>query len=171
MRTNSASFAADNPAAVIHDFLSRTSTRRVIIVDRQRPIGVVSRASMLRWREYHALATRALLADLARQAPAAPGDPQRLLHLIHEIIQQATSLEDRLQTPQAEPLETIVATATRIQLLLEEGMLAAHRLQRRGSDLSTLATIVSDAGALSSFRGMAASTVHSFSPVTVATRN
>ncbi len=49
MQRNVISFDEEAPAQSICEFLSRVSVRRVVIVRGGRPLGVVSRGSMLRW--------------------------------------------------------------------------------------------------------------------------
>lgn len=49
MKTHVVTYEEDTPAVVIYDFLCRVTIRRVVIVRGGKPIGVVSRSSLLRW--------------------------------------------------------------------------------------------------------------------------
>jgi diguanylate cyclase (GGDEF)-like protein len=49
-------YAPDTAANVIFDFLCRVQIPRVIVVDQQRPVGIVDRAAFLRWAENNAKA-------------------------------------------------------------------------------------------------------------------
>lgn len=49
MTPNVVSYEEDTPARTIHDFLCRTTLRRVVIVKDGKPTGVISRGTVLRW--------------------------------------------------------------------------------------------------------------------------
>jgi diguanylate cyclase (GGDEF)-like protein len=142
MRKHSPVFAADVSAAVVHEFLSRTASRRVIIVDGERPVGIVSRASILRWREYHDLASRSLLADLSDSADDLSDGRETLLALVREVENQATLLAETIEAAEVPPQGAVVACATRVQLLLEDGIVLAQRLAHRPREQMTLSGLV-----------------------------
>ena len=48
MNTTVVSFSQDTPLEKIRQFFSRVALRRVVIVDGQRPVGVLSRSNLLR---------------------------------------------------------------------------------------------------------------------------
>ncbi len=142
MRKKPPAFAADATATVVHEFLTRTASRRVLIVEGQRPVGIVSRASILRWREYHDLASRSLLADLSKADGESPAGRDALLELVQEVGRQAALLSKALAAGQAPPLDAVVACATRVQLLLEDGVVLAQRLVHKQREQATLAELV-----------------------------
>jgi hypothetical protein len=126
MKKKPACFALRAAASVIHDFLARSGERRVIILDKQRPVGVVSRASILRWREYHELAGRSRLAELTAQKNAAP-ESEPVVELVREVERQAGALAQELAVTDESPAHLMVAAATRMQLLLEDAVISAER--------------------------------------------
>ncbi len=49
MKRHVVCYEENTPALVIYDFLCRVSIRRVVVVKNERPTGVISRGSLLRW--------------------------------------------------------------------------------------------------------------------------
>lgn len=49
MKTNVICYDQETPARSVHQFLARASVPRVIVVAQGRPVGVISRATLLRW--------------------------------------------------------------------------------------------------------------------------
>jgi CBS domain-containing protein len=142
MKKRPSCFATHTPVRVIHDFLSRVAARRVIILEGRRPVGIVSRASILRWREFHELAGRTVLTPLPDE-DASPSAIQRsLLQAVAEVRQQADGLYRGLQTGENSPAEMAVAAATRIQHLLEETVVQSQRLNSRSPAVATISTMV-----------------------------
>jgi diguanylate cyclase (GGDEF)-like protein len=47
-------YAPDTPANLIFDFLCRVQIPRVVVVEQQRPVGVISRGTFLRWAQHNA---------------------------------------------------------------------------------------------------------------------
>jgi hypothetical protein len=135
-------FSIETPAAVIQDFLARAASRRVVILDGQRPVGIVSRSSILRWREYRGLADRSLFANMPPSNPSPTGRHDSLLALVSEIGSQAADLAQRLVVTDDPPVELAVATATRIHSLLEDVVTQAQRLDPRHADKSTIGAMM-----------------------------
>jgi hypothetical protein len=101
----------------------------VLIVEQGRAVGVVSRASLLRWRENQAHANRSLLAELSGRTTSAPASLEHLVELMAEVEQQAASIKSGVVISNDGPLLTTIAGATRIQLLLEQSLSLAQHLQ------------------------------------------
>jgi len=141
MKKKPPAFSAQASASALHEFLTRTASRRVLIVADQRPIGTVSRAGLLRWREYHDLATRSRWANVPQPA-AAPAGRGNLLALLAEVSRQSATLHDRLQAAGDAPLDLLVTGATRIQLLLEDAVVQAQQLNDPHRELSTFNDMV-----------------------------
>jgi two-component system cell cycle response regulator len=142
MRKQPPSFAAAVSATVVHDFLTRTASRRVLIVEGRRPIGMVSRAGILRWREHHDLASRSLLANLTRPADGATDGWDNLLAIVSAVGQQTAALHARLEDAGDPPLDLVVAGATRIQLLLEDAVVQAQQLGNSQRGAATLVGMI-----------------------------
>lgn len=137
MKKSPACFTLRATASSIHDFLSRTGARRVIVLDNQRPVGIVSRASILRWREYHELAGRSRLVELSA-GENAEATNERLVALVREIQRQADSIASELAATDAPTTPLMVAGATRLQLLLEDAVVGAQRLDGQPTDRATI---------------------------------
>jgi diguanylate cyclase (GGDEF)-like protein len=138
MRKKPACFSAGSSASGIHDFLTRVAVRRVVILDAQRPVGIVSRANILRWHEYHELASRSMLTKLSQRVATPSATWDALLQLVSEVGRQAADLHDRLQTADDSPVSLAVAVATRIQVLLEDAVVQAQRLEGRCAEQATI---------------------------------
>lgn len=131
-------FSVETPATLIQDFLVRAASRRVVILDEQRPVGIVSRSSILRWREYHGLAGRSLLANLSSEKEAPIAQHENLLSLVAEIESQASAFAHRLVATDDSPIDLAVAAATRIQSLLEDVVTQSQRLDSRYAGQATI---------------------------------
>jgi diguanylate cyclase (GGDEF)-like protein len=46
-------YDSDTPASIIFDFLCRVQIQRVVIVEKSRPVGLISRGTFLRWARNH----------------------------------------------------------------------------------------------------------------------
>lgn len=141
MKKRPACFALRAAASLIHDFLTRTGARRVIVLDQQRPVGIVSRASILRWREYHELSGRSRLVELSGQHSCEAGEP--VVELVREVERQAGALAQELAAAQEPSANLMVAAATRIQLLLEDAVIRAERQSVAFRGEATIAQMVS----------------------------
>lgn len=142
MNTKPISFSIDTPAVEIQDFLSRAASRRVVILDAQRPVGIVSRSSILRWREYQELSSRALPSHQSTEQAASSERYNNLLSLVAEIEGQAARLASGLVSSEDPPAELTVAAATRIQSLLEDTVTQSRRLDARYSGHATISGMV-----------------------------
>jgi two-component system, cell cycle response regulator len=135
-------FAMETPAVVIQDFLARAASRRVVILDGQRPVGIVSRSSILRWREYLGTTERSLLTDIPQPSANPDSQYESLLTLVAEIGSQAAELAQRLTLTDDSPVELTVAAATRIHSLLEDAVTQSQRLNVLCSGASTLSAMM-----------------------------
>ena len=135
-------FTTQNSAAAIQEFLARSASRRVIILEGQKPVGIVSRASILRWREHQALANRSLLADLSHGTTSPDIQYESLLRTVTEIETQASRLSRRLIEANDSPAESTVAAATSISSLLESAVMLSQRLDARYTGQCTISEMV-----------------------------
>ncbi|MFN0022111.1 MAG: diguanylate cyclase [Pirellulaceae bacterium] len=142
MSTKPISFSMETPAAVIQDFLSRAASRRVVILDEQRPVGIVSRSSILRWREHQERAGRSLLANLSQDKSPPTTQYASLLALVTEIESQVARLASGLVASDDPPVDLTVAAATRIQSLLESAVTQSQRMETRHAGQATVGGIV-----------------------------
>ncbi len=128
MRTEVVCYEEDTPAKKVHEFLCRVSIRRVVVVKAGRPVGIISRASFLRW----------YINWLTTHAPDGEASPdhqwQRRMDQARSnvrlaadaIIQQAAQLKQRAAGDQAEFLPELIDRASAIQELVND-MLAESR--------------------------------------------
>ncbi|PHS15751.1 MAG: hypothetical protein COA78_04730 [Blastopirellula sp.] len=110
----------DTPAKVIHDFLCRSSIRRVIIVKDDIPVGVVSRGTALRW-----FGNWGELCDIFREnnlldhSEIQSGVKDKLSEITNQLIGQIRNLDSpgdsEIETTR--DLHCLVPVATRIQEL------------------------------------------------------
>jgi hypothetical protein len=62
--------------------------------------------------------------------------------LVQEVGRQAALLSKALAVAESPPLDAVVACATRVQLLLEDGVVLAQRLVHKQREQATLAELV-----------------------------
>ncbi|MGY8769194.1 MAG: CBS domain-containing protein [Pirellulales bacterium] len=113
-------YSEDTPAKLIHDFLCRSSIRRVIIVRDGMPIGVVSRGTALRWfGNWGELCHTFREKNLFDHSELQSGVKEKLTDITHQLIGQIQHL-DSTKDPEFETaadLHCLVPVATRIQEL------------------------------------------------------
>jgi signal-transduction protein with cAMP-binding, CBS, and nucleotidyltransferase domain len=88
------SYDENTPIERIFDFLSRVSMRQVIIVQDGRPVGTISRTSLLRWFSNWALAQRQ--AQSAGRGESEIETRLRLIESIQSLEARATQLANEL---------------------------------------------------------------------------
>jgi diguanylate cyclase (GGDEF)-like protein len=113
MNTNVVCYEEDCPAQAIFEFLCRVAIRRVIIVENERPIGIISRGSYLRWgRNLARLGLQHSSTNARFQVDrAASALMDRATHLVHQLSEKAN--DEQIVAP-------IVAEASKMQELLED---------------------------------------------------
>ena len=128
MRTEVVCYEEDTPAKKIHEFLCRVSIRRVVVVKAGRPVGIISRASFLRWY-INWLTTHAPDGEASadQQWQRRMDQARSNVRLAAEaIIQQASQLKQGAGGDQAEFLPELIDRASAIQELVND-MLAESR--------------------------------------------
>jgi CBS domain-containing protein len=93
------SYEEQAPVEKIFDFLSRVTMRRVVIVRNGRPIGSISRTSLLRWFSKWVLTKSAGLSDATCEARV--DSKTRLVETARSIATRAARLADELSTKEA----------------------------------------------------------------------
>jgi CBS domain-containing protein len=106
--SDAVSYDEQAPVEKIFDFLSRVTMRRVVIVRDRRPVGVISRTSLLRWFSKWVLTNSAGLSAAADEARAdsksrlvvtARSLAARAARLADELSSKETALSDELYGP------------------------------------------------------------------------
>ncbi|MCX7426188.1 MAG: diguanylate cyclase [Planctomycetia bacterium] len=122
MKPNVIWYEEDTPIETIYEFLCRVSIRRVVIVAGDRPIGTISRGTLLRWFRNLVVAKGLLEHELnAREIPNA--DARRSRHRMTEaagaLEALASDLQSRLRA-ERDVVPYIVGGATRMQDLVND---------------------------------------------------
>jgi len=123
MKPNVICYEEDTPIHTIYEFLCRVSIRRVVIVAEGRPVGTISRGTLLRW--FRNLVLSKGLLD-ASGGPGMPfeKDPhrsrERLAETAETIATLASQLRQRLHDDPRELVPFVVGGATRMQELVTD---------------------------------------------------
>ena len=122
MRPHVVSYTEDTPVRTIYDFLCRVAVRRIVIVREGRPVGTVSRASLLRWFRNIVFSQE---VGVKRTLTALPEhDPhrakERLKETAHRLSQEATRLAERFHDGAKREFLTphVVGSASNMQELV-----------------------------------------------------
>ncbi len=125
MKPNVICYEESTPIRTIFEFLCRVTIRRVVIAAEGRPLGTISRATLLRWFR-NMVTSKGLIGP----ADATPGDDdphrskQRLAETTHELADQIAALSARLGEDVENVVPHVVGGVTRMQELLDD--LLAH---------------------------------------------
>ena len=117
MNSNVIYYEQNTPAQAIFEFLCRVTIRRVIIVDNERPIGVISRGSFLRWGR-----------NLARLGlgSAAPDARQQINRTAEALLKRATLLAEQLADGSADIVAPVVGETSKMQDLINDLLAWTH---------------------------------------------
>ena len=122
MKPNVTCYEEDTPIRTIYKFICRVSIRRVVIVDRGRPTGTISRRTLLRWFTNLA-ASKGLLEELPTPQAAVTLDPgrskQRLVETASQLVHRAAELQRRFQED-GDDLTSCVVGAAGVQELVDD---------------------------------------------------
>jgi diguanylate cyclase (GGDEF)-like protein len=122
MKPNVTCYEEDTPIRIIYKFICRVSIRRVVIVDRGRPTGTISRRTLLRWFTNLA-ASQGLLEEPPAPQAAAILDPghskQRLAETARQLVDRASELERRFRED-GDDLTSCVVGAAGVQELVDD---------------------------------------------------
>jgi len=124
MRCNVVCYEEDTPVLVIYEFLCRVSIHGVFIVRQGRPVGMISRTSLMRWfTSLQGFDTGTGIEgsdSISEVRPAAVAARKDLSVIAHAIMTEAESLEQCHGRPIQE-IETIVTGGvSRIESLIHD---------------------------------------------------
>ncbi len=125
MRHNVVTFDVTTPVRRIYEFLCRVTIRRVVIVEKNKPVGTISRGTLLRWFRNLALAKGLLplysaeAADRAQQSLFVRVEAV-IGHVAEKLVYLGHKLKELLSRPQAEVVPTVVGAATALQSLTND---------------------------------------------------
>jgi diguanylate cyclase (GGDEF)-like protein len=122
MKPNVTCYEEDTPIRTIYKFLCRVSIRRVVIVNRGRPTGTISRRTLLRWFTNLA-ASKGLLEEPHTPRADEILDPhrskQRLAETARQLVHRASELQRRFQDD-GDDLTSCVVGAAGVQELVDD---------------------------------------------------
>ncbi len=118
MRTDVVCYEEQTPLQNVYDFLSRVSLPRVIVVDRRRPVGVISRTTLLRWLRNW---TDALRGGPDQCLPTTGQSRREAVVLAaRTLAQRAHSLSQSVADDHENYVPRVIGEATRLQCLVNE---------------------------------------------------
>ena len=131
MKSSVICYDEDTPVKEILEFLSRVSVPRVIVVEKGRPVGVISRDHLLRWfRNWITVNRQRQLADGRGDPSVEPDDRKAAITRITEaLIERAAELPQRLAERPEDFAPCIVGEATRLQQLIDDLMAHCRTVQ------------------------------------------
>jgi CBS domain-containing protein len=138
MKPNVITYNEKTPIRTIYEFLCRVSIRRVIIVSEGRPVGTISRATLLRWFRNLVLG-KGLVENEFMPTPDMQSDPYhsklRLVETARQLARQAENLSKQFEEDGEDLMPLIVGEATGMQELLND-LLAFSRFAESGSEFT-----------------------------------
>ncbi|RMF89621.1 MAG: diguanylate cyclase, partial [Planctomycetota bacterium] len=130
MRPHVITYEADTPIRSIYEFMCRVAIRRIIIVRDGRPIGAISRGTLLRWFRNMVTASGMLAPERVDQLT---NRPRRLSHICHGLAEQTERLQQAIEEEQNEDRTAyVVGIASQMQELLND-LLAFSREGNAGA--------------------------------------
>ncbi|OHB66242.1 MAG: hypothetical protein A2V70_04990 [Planctomycetes bacterium RBG_13_63_9] len=141
MRPNVVCYDEATSIQMIYEFLCRVSIRRVVIIRDDRPVGTVSRGTLLRWFKNQVVA-KGLIEGHHVPETIDDLDPhrskERLAHTARELARQASQLYACFYEDADDLMPQVVGAATRMQDLLDD-LLAYSRYANRREALCAAA--------------------------------
>ena len=113
MKTNVVQYDAETPAVVIYQFLSRATVPRVVVVDNSRPVGVISRGTLLRWLRNWATVRRQ--HDNTANARKNTSEHSEILKALDAARECVAALGDCLATADSDFMPCAVTETTRLE--------------------------------------------------------
>jgi two-component system cell cycle response regulator len=128
MRCNAVCYEEDTPVLLIYEFLCRVSVRGVVIVRNGCPVGMISRASLLRWFTNMLALNSSELSENHSEMnfpledePTSPPEPRENVAMIARAIGlEAESMESRIRQEDFEMVPVVVGGVSRIEELIND---------------------------------------------------
>ncbi|MDW8078142.1 MAG: diguanylate cyclase [Thermoguttaceae bacterium] len=137
MRPNVMTFEIATPVRKIYEFLCRVAIRRVVIVEKNKPVGTISRGTLLRW-----FRNVAILRGLLREDSAAATEEAkrsfilRVKDVVSTVAEKITALGDQLKQvalrSSEDLLTQVVGAATQLESL-SSNLLACSQVFGEGA--------------------------------------
>lgn len=122
MKPGAVSYEEDTAAQVIYEFMCRVAIRSVVVVKENRPVGVISRSSLLRWFT-NVLIAKGQAGELGASAPAleAAGDVrQKLIATTAKLTEHASRLERDVRGGAEDLAPCLIGSVSQIQELVND---------------------------------------------------
>ena len=141
MNPTPVTYEYDTPAADICGFLSRVAVRRVIILQDGRPVGLISRSTLIRWLR------NALLCDPVASTSEGDADAadvsDRLHSTIDRLTKQIAALQEGVESSQGSVTPMVVSVATRIQELVDDALMLSADKEAEEDGYATMGAVLS----------------------------
>ncbi len=134
MKPNVICYAPETPIRTIYEFLCRVAIRRVVIVEDGRPVGTISRCTLLRWFR-NLVIGKGLTGSVDAAEDGATDSKYRLAYTARRLAEQMAEFEDGLDGDPEDLVPFVVGGVTSMQAMLDD--LLAHA---RYASLSRLGT-------------------------------
>ena len=126
MRPHVICYDEDTPIRTVYEFLCRVSIRRVVITENDRPVGTISRSTLLRWFRNMVVSQGLVKGIEGADVPQSPNaldvqrSKQRLAETARELAHHASRLEQRFQHDAEDLVPFVVGGATQMQELVTD---------------------------------------------------
>ena len=139
MHKNVVAYDEETSCMHIHDFLSRVSIRRVVIVKDGKPTGIISRGTFLRWLGNWGIAGVVRKSTATPQEDAARRDTLRELaaEKAAELLDAAVQMQSTIAVEEADHVPTLVRGVAQIQELSIDLLTCCQTNYRYEPDAST----------------------------------
>lgn len=134
MRRNVVCYDEDTPVQTIYEFLCRVSIRTVVIVRDGRPVGVMTRGSLLRWASNMFRAEQ--MAGATCDATGCESPRRRILKTAKAMAGEANKLADYAESSETDLVPVVIGSASRMQELVND-LLACSRYANDASSGET----------------------------------
>jgi CBS domain-containing protein len=138
MKRNVVCYEEETPAIAIYEFLSRVAIRGVVIVNRGRPTGLITRGCLLRF--FMNLLAARKVEGVAHEVDAAANQlvermgharvPDRIEQTVRSLAAEARDMESRLAASDGDLVPCVVGGASRVQELVID-LLAISRFAQQ----------------------------------------
>ena len=122
MKTNVVFYEEDAPVLAIYEFLCRVAIRRVIVVDEDRPTGVISRSSLLRWF-CNSLKAQNVYRPSDEEGAGEPkigNSRDRFLETVIDLTRETALMESSLREDDSDVLPCLIGGVSRIEELVND---------------------------------------------------
>jgi diguanylate cyclase (GGDEF)-like protein len=143
MNTSPVSYDSATPATEICAFLSRVTVRRVIILHGGRPVGLISRSTLIRWLR-NALLSNPPHPPWPDGVTTSYGVTEQLHSTIDRLTKQVDALQQGVESSPGNVMPVVVSAATRIQELVDDALiLTAGRDAESFTGYATMGAVLS----------------------------